>query len=75
MTHLLLASLHGLLLLGCLLLALPAAVLLIEMLLALLPGRAGALPAGARPRVTVLVPAHDESTGLLPTLGQACIQL
>lgn len=66
---------HGLLMTACLLLAVPAAVLLAQVLLALLPARANPVPAGGRPRVAVLVPAHNESSGLLPTLAQAREQL
>lgn len=69
------AAAHGLLMAACLLLAAPAAVLLAQVLLALLPARANPVPAGRRPRVAVLVPAHNESSGLLPTLAQAREQL
>ena len=66
---------HGLLMTACVLLAMPAAVLLAQVLLALLPARANRVPAGCRARVAVLVPAHNESSGLLPTLTQAREQL
>ncbi|RYE81790.1 MAG: glycosyltransferase [Oxalobacteraceae bacterium] len=59
-----------------LLLAVPAAILLAQVVLALLPARANTVPAGAtRPRIALLVPAHNESIGLIPTLGQALQQM
>ena len=57
-----------------LLAALPVGVLLAQVLLALLPTRAK-LVSGRRPRVGVLVPAHNESSGILPTLAQARAQM
>lgn len=64
------------LLLGlALLLAVPAALLLAEVLLARRPAAPLTVPQGRRPRIAVLVPAHDESAGLLPTLAQAQAQL
>ena len=56
------------------LLALPAGVLLFQVLLACLPGRATPLPT-RRPRIAVLIPAHDESAGVVPTIHQARAQL
>src|SRR5258708_31535421 len=61
-----------------LLIAIPVAVFLVEIVAAIaLPRRdCLALPSrGARPRVAVLVPAHDESTGLLPTLADIKAQM
>jgi glycosyltransferase involved in cell wall biosynthesis len=57
-----------------LLLALPALLLLVQVLLACTRPRA--LPLAPRPgRIAVLVPAHNEGPGLLPTLAQARAQL
>jgi len=57
-----------------LLLALPAGLLLAQVLLALLPDRR--LPDSPRPsRIAVLMPAHNEGRGLRPTLMQALSQL
>ena len=60
--------------------ALPVAVLFLEVAAAtILPQSALPPPpaCGPRPRLAVLVPAHNESTGLLPTLanikGQLCL--
>src|SRR5262249_40402746 len=56
--------------LACIL-AIPVTILLMEVLAALtLSPRRGAVPIGngCHPRVAVLVPAHNESIGLLPTL-------
>lgn len=56
----------------------PAAVLFIEIAASLFPSRKKpvALPGrSARPRIAVLVPAHDESRGLLPTLEDVRGQL
>src|SRR5262249_4385721 len=39
------------------------------------PNRSLARPTGARPRVAVLLPAHNEATGLLPTVGDIKAQL
>jgi cellulose synthase/poly-beta-1,6-N-acetylglucosamine synthase-like glycosyltransferase len=59
------------------LLSVPVAVLLGEVLAAVaLPRRAQApIPQGVRPRIAVLVPAHDESDGILPTLQDIKAQL
>src|SRR6476469_7481059 len=65
-----------LLLLPAALLLMPLAVLTVECLAALLPGRRTAYtPAGARPLCVVLVPAHDEESGLPPTLAGLRSQL
>jgi cellulose synthase/poly-beta-1,6-N-acetylglucosamine synthase-like glycosyltransferase len=47
---------------------LPVLILFIQILLACLPVRARAAAQGARPRVAVLVPAHNESTVIDATL-------
>jgi cellulose synthase/poly-beta-1,6-N-acetylglucosamine synthase-like glycosyltransferase len=55
-------------------LALPAAVLLAQVLLACLPQRPP--PASSRrPRIAVLIPAHNESAGVVPTIRQVQAQL
>ena len=65
----LLAVVHGLLLAAALLLAVPVALLLAQVLLALRPLRPMAPPrAMPRPRVAVLVPAHNEALGITATL-------
>jgi cellulose synthase/poly-beta-1,6-N-acetylglucosamine synthase-like glycosyltransferase len=46
----------------------PMAVLVVESLAALLPPRRAPLPAGPRPRCAVLIPAHDEESGIAKTL-------
>ena len=62
-------GLAALLLIGALLLTLPSAVLLAQVLMAPRPGsQRGALLDGQRPRVAVLVPAHDEARGIGTTL-------
>jgi cellulose synthase/poly-beta-1,6-N-acetylglucosamine synthase-like glycosyltransferase len=61
-----------------LLLAIPVAVFFIEIGASIvLPQRNGLWPpaGGRRQRVAVLVPAHNESTGLLPTLADIKAQL
>jgi cellulose synthase/poly-beta-1,6-N-acetylglucosamine synthase-like glycosyltransferase len=55
-------------------LALPAGVLLGQVLLALLPQRKAAGVTSSGVRTAVLVPAHNESTGVLPTLHQLLAQ-
>src|SRR5262249_14964254 len=60
------------------LLAIPVAVLCIEIIAAIiLPERhlATCFGHGVRPRLAVLVPAHNESRGLLPTLSDIRSQL
>lgn len=61
-------------------LAVPVAVFVIEVIAALiLPRRSDRLHkdinSDRRPRVAVLIPAHDESAGLLPTLADLKVQL
>ena len=60
--------------LGGAVLAIPAAVLLVETLVAVWPARrpirADAVEAaGAAPRAAVLIPAHDEASGIAETVG------
>lgn len=50
------------------LLLLPVLVLFVQVLMAWLPGRASPVLSGRRPRVAVLVPAHDESAVITATL-------
>lgn len=57
------------------LLAVPLVVLAVECLVAAAWGRPAAPPVGDRPRLAVLVPAHDEGAGLIPTLRAAAAQL
>lgn len=62
------------------LVALPTAILVLELLAALLPARAatGATPAAtvdAELRVAVLVPAHDEEAGIAATMATIAPQL
>jgi cellulose synthase/poly-beta-1,6-N-acetylglucosamine synthase-like glycosyltransferase len=61
------------------LLAIPVAVFLIEIVASIAlpqPNRISPAPtSGPRQRVAVLVPAHNESTGLLPTLADIQAQL
>nr|WP_298163858.1 glycosyltransferase family 2 protein [uncultured Pseudomonas sp.] len=54
---------------------LPVLVLFVQVALACLPGRAQPALAGARPRVAVLVPAHNESTVIVATLSALRQQL
>jgi cellulose synthase/poly-beta-1,6-N-acetylglucosamine synthase-like glycosyltransferase len=64
---------------GAALVAIPVAVFLVEVVAAVaLPRRSGAFFVGARDHggpLAVLVPAHNESTGLLPTLADIKQQL
>src|SRR5437879_5400266 len=60
------------------LLAIPVAVFLIEVVASVaLPQRERSMPPGGHSdrRVAVLVPAHDESAGLLPTIADIKAQL
>ncbi|MBA7474703.1 hypothetical protein ES707_10057 [subsurface metagenome] len=59
------------------LVAIPTATLLIEVLAAYVPSYGAADPAGqvVRSSVAVIVPAHDESEGLRPTLAEIGLQL
>lgn len=69
------------LLLTCLLLAalcivlVPVLVLLSQVLLALLPVRAAAPLPATRPRVAILIPAHNEEGGIMATLDSLAPQL
>jgi cellulose synthase/poly-beta-1,6-N-acetylglucosamine synthase-like glycosyltransferase len=60
-----------------LLLAIPVAVFFIEIVAGILLPQGASLPAGrsSRQRLAVLVPAHNESTGLLPTVADIKAQL
>jgi len=53
----------------------PVLVLLAQVLLAMLPLRAAALAPGPRPRLAVLIPAHNEEAGLLATIASLRPQL
>jgi cellulose synthase/poly-beta-1,6-N-acetylglucosamine synthase-like glycosyltransferase len=66
---------QALFLLVVLLLALPVAVLVLELGVALVAGRSHAASAGARPALAVLVPAHDEGAGILATLASIRSQM
>jgi cellulose synthase/poly-beta-1,6-N-acetylglucosamine synthase-like glycosyltransferase len=56
--------------------ALPCAVFFLECLLgSVFPSRREQIDAGPRPRTAVLVPAHDESAGLAPTLADVTAEL
>ena len=67
--------LEVLLLCASALLVVPVAVLLAEVLLAVLSRRRDARPPGIRPRVAVLVPAHDESAVIGSTIRSIASQL
>jgi cellulose synthase/poly-beta-1,6-N-acetylglucosamine synthase-like glycosyltransferase len=60
---------------GLLLLALPVTVLFLQVLASLLPRRAADLPLGLRPRIAVLIPAHNEQHVIGTTLVSAARQL
>ena len=47
---------------------LPATLFLAQVLAALVPARQPEYLGGARPRVAVLIPAHDESQGIVPVI-------
>ena len=64
----------ALLVLLCIVLV-PVLVLLAQVLLAMLPVRAAAALPGPRPRIAILIPAHDEEAGLLATLSSLQPQL
>jgi cellulose synthase/poly-beta-1,6-N-acetylglucosamine synthase-like glycosyltransferase len=55
--------------------ALPVTVLLVQVLAALRRGRDGVQPGGDRPRVAVLMPAHDEAEVIVPTLARLLPEL
>jgi cellulose synthase/poly-beta-1,6-N-acetylglucosamine synthase-like glycosyltransferase len=56
-------------------LLIPALLLTLQVLLALAPGRARPVATGLRPRVAVLVPAHNEAAGITATLQAILDQL
>ena len=58
-----------------LLICLPVVVLLVQVLLACLPVRLNAISRAGRPRVAVLVPAHNESSVVVATLDSILPQL
>jgi cellulose synthase/poly-beta-1,6-N-acetylglucosamine synthase-like glycosyltransferase len=58
-----------------LLLCLPVIVVLLQVLLSLPSARAAATVTGRRPRIAVLVPAHDEAAGIGATLDTITPQL
>ncbi|MVV48702.1 glycosyltransferase [Pseudomonas sp. PB120] len=57
------------------LIVLPVAVLFVQVLLACLPVRSQPSARGPRPRVAVLVPAHNESSGIVATINSVRLQL
>ena len=59
----------------CLVLAVPVLVFAAQVVLSLFPARAERGSAVARPRVAVLVPAHDESAGIAACLRAISAQL
>jgi cellulose synthase/poly-beta-1,6-N-acetylglucosamine synthase-like glycosyltransferase len=58
-----------------LLLLVPVTLLVLQVLMALPAHRARAMPAGRRPIAVVLVPAHDEASGIAGTLHSIAAQL
>src|ERR1700722_8062657 len=56
-------------------LALPVLVIFLEVLASLPPRRAAGLPAGPRPRIAVLIPAHNEAFSIGRTLASVLHQL
>jgi cellulose synthase/poly-beta-1,6-N-acetylglucosamine synthase-like glycosyltransferase len=58
-----------------LLLCLPVMVVLLEVLLSLPSARSASPSTGRRPRIAVLVPAHDEAAGIAATLDTITPQL
>jgi len=58
-----------------LILSVPVAVLLIEIVAALIPQRAAAMTTTAAPRIAVLMPAHDEALGIADTLAHVLHKL
>lgn len=57
------------------LIVLPVLVLFVQVLLACLPARSRVAAQGPRPRVAVLVPAHDESSVIVATINSIRPQL
>lgn len=60
---------------AALVLALPVLVIFLEVLAAMPPRRADGLPVGPRPRVAVLIPAHNEAFGIGRALASVIPQL
>jgi cellulose synthase/poly-beta-1,6-N-acetylglucosamine synthase-like glycosyltransferase len=56
-------------------LLIPTAVLFIECLAALLPAHRRSNQTEARPKIAILVPAHDEAAGIRPVLEQLLAQV
>lgn len=56
-------------------LAIPASVFFAEIVAAIVPGKQDGLPAGARSRAAVIIPAHNEEKGLLSTITDLQQQL
>ncbi|SEN47984.1 Glycosyltransferase, catalytic subunit of cellulose synthase and poly-beta-1,6-N-acetylglucosamine synthase [Duganella sp. CF517] len=69
------AVLAGLLYIVLALLAVPVLVLLTQALLAIAAPGPGAPPAGRRPRIAILVPAHNEQDGVGATIATLLPQL
>jgi cellulose synthase/poly-beta-1,6-N-acetylglucosamine synthase-like glycosyltransferase len=67
--------LNAALIAAILLVLVPVGVLLAQVLVAALPGRPGRAIVGERPRLAILVPAHDEASGLRATLDALVPQL
>lgn len=63
------------LLLALCIVSVPVLVLLTQVLLAMLPVRRAAPLTGPRPRIAILIPAHNEAGGLLATLSSLQPQL
>src|SRR5262249_30802324 len=59
----------------CIVLAIPALVLFVQVVLALTHRRPAGRPDGIRPTVAVLMPAHDEATGIRKSLENLLPQL
>ncbi|MET0267762.1 MAG: glycosyltransferase family 2 protein [Duganella sp.] len=69
------ALLSTILILLLLVLVVPVGVLLLQALMAFSRGRPAAMPVAARPRLAILVPAHNESSGITATLDSLRSQL
>jgi cellulose synthase/poly-beta-1,6-N-acetylglucosamine synthase-like glycosyltransferase len=72
------AIISGLIFALAVVLAVPVGVFVIEVVAAIALSQresSGRATGGVRPRVAILVPAHNESTGLLPTLSDVRSQL
>ncbi len=67
--------LQALFLLLLLSLLLPALLFTVQITLSLFPHRAMPMPQTRRPSLAVLIPAHNESTGIIPTLQSLKTQL